>query len=200
VSASQLESWWSIHGHWVNYRSARCTRAFASTARTKSIIQARGNRSHFFDSCSCSKKCDASCCSGYHRKFTLRLLYRLRKLESNVYFALWGKLWIPLKTQHSTEVKRPLIEVSTKSKQPCLWYSSWALATVCVSQNRAHQSAALFHPDHLALNCHCPNLAREWSQRVILTSSLSVKNFKFDSSYNPAPVKIENFSYNPAPV
>ena len=38
------------------------------------------------------------------------------------------------------------------------------------------------------------------SQRVILTISLSVKNFKFDNSYNPAPVKIENFTLASGPV
>ena len=45
----------------------------------------------FFDSC--SWKSDSSSCSGAHDwKFTLRLLFALRKLENRVYFATWGKI------------------------------------------------------------------------------------------------------------
>jgi len=56
----------------------------------------RGDPRHFFwllhlllflksDSSSCS-------CSGAHWKFTLQLLFTLRKLENRVYVATWGKI------------------------------------------------------------------------------------------------------------
>jgi len=45
-----------------------------------------------FDSCSCSLECDSSSCSGAHWKFTLRPLFALRKRESRVCFATWGKI------------------------------------------------------------------------------------------------------------
>jgi len=50
----------------------------------------------FFDSCSCFKKSDSSSCScsGTLWKLTLRLLFALRKLEGNVYFASWSKLTV----------------------------------------------------------------------------------------------------------
>ena len=48
----------------------------------------------FFYSWGCSKKSDFSSCSGTLWKFTLQLLFALRKLEGNVYFASWGKITV----------------------------------------------------------------------------------------------------------
>jgi len=47
----------------------------------------------FFYSYSCSKKCDCSTCSGTHRKFTLWLLFTLRRLENNVGYILPLPIW-----------------------------------------------------------------------------------------------------------
>ena len=114
----------SITKHW--FQSVRtCPYSYGHWPQQYHSTTSQGSRcdqSHFFDSCSCSCswKSESSSCSGAHWKFTLR------KLESKIYFATWGKItaWTILPLANMDEY----YNVFSAGKQVVVSFLCWPTA------------------------------------------------------------------------